>query len=391
VNPQAWRWLGWLCAAEVGTMLTFSGYAAALPVLQREWGLTSSQAGAVFAAQQLGYTLAVVVLASLTDLWGVRRIYLLSALWNGLANFAFPFLARDFASAFALRLTCGAGLAGTYMPGMRLVVERFEPGQRGAALGLYIACFSVGAALSLATAAALLPVGWRWSFLGTAAGPLVAFGIAWRVATDPPRQPRTALRPLSVLRNRAAMRFVLAYAAHNWELFGMRAWLPAFLAALWTAQGLPLADAAARGGAFGSLVLLAGAASNAAGGWLSDRWGRRPTVLGVLLASATLSCAVGWTLPLGPAVVLPLVLAYGLLVTAESSTLSAAVAESAEPGLLGTTMAVQSGLGFAVTALSPAAFGWLLDRSGWGVAFGSLGLAALCGAAAVAAGGRTRA
>ena len=146
MNPQAWRWLGWLCAAEVGTMLTFSGYAAALPVLQREWGLTSSQAGAVFAAQQLGYTLAVVVLASLTDLWGVRRIYLLSALWNGLANFAFPFLARDFASAFALRLTCGAGLAGTYMPGMRLVVEQFEPGQRGAALGLYIACFSVGAA-----------------------------------------------------------------------------------------------------------------------------------------------------------------------------------------------------------------------------------------------------
>jgi hypothetical protein len=82
----------------------------------------------------------------------VRRIYLLSALWNGLANLAFPLLARDFGSAFVLRLLCGAGLAGTYMPGMRLVVERFEAGQRGAAMGLYIACFSVGAALSLAVA-----------------------------------------------------------------------------------------------------------------------------------------------------------------------------------------------------------------------------------------------
>lgn len=381
--PPPWKWLVLLCAAEVGTMLTFSGYAAALPVLQREWNLSAGRAGAVFAAQQLGYTLAVLVLSTLTDMWGVRRIYLLSALWNGLANLAFPLLARDFGSAFVLRLLCGAGLAGTYMPGMRLVVERFEPGQRGAAMGLYIACFSVGAALSLAVAGALLPWGWRWSFLVPAAGPFVAFAVAWRIAHDPPRQPRAALRLREVLGNRTAMRYVVAYAAHNWELFGMRAWLSAFLAALWAGQGVPLSSAAARGAAFGSVVLLAGAASNALGGWVSDRVGRRPTVVAVLLASATVSFAVGWTLPLGTGVVLPLAFLYGLLVTAESSTLSAAVAEAADPRWLGTTMAVQSGLGFLVTAISPAVFGWLLDRAGWGVAFASLGAAAFCGAAAV--------
>lgn len=378
-----WKWLALLCAAEVGTMLTFSGYAAVLPVLRRDWQLTAGQAGAVFAAQQLGYTAAVLVLATLTDLWGVRRIYLLSALWNGLANLAFPFLARDFATAFALRLVCGAGLAGTYMPGMRLVVERFGRAQRGTAMGLYIACFSVGAALSLAVAGALLPWGWRWSFWVPSAGPFVAFLLAWRIAHDPPRGPRAPLRVREVLRNAVAMRYVVAYAAHNWELFGMRAWLPAFLAALWTAQGLPLSSAAARGAAFGSLVLLAGAASNAVGGWVSDRVGRRPTVVAVLLASSAVSCTVGWTLPLGAVVVLPLALVYGLLVTAESSTLSAAVAEAADPRWLGTTMAVQSGLGFVVTAISPAVFGWLLDRAGWGLAFASLGLAALGGAVAV--------
>lgn len=365
-------------------MLTFSGYAAALPVLQQEWGLSGGQAGAVFAAQQLGYTLAVVVLSTLTDVWGVRRIYLLSSLWNGLANLAFPLLAKDFASAFALRLACGAGLAGTYMPGMRLVVERFDARGRGAAVGLYVACFSVGAALSLALAGALLPWGWRWSFLVPAAGPLMASAIAWRIAHDPPRGERARLHLRQVLHNRAAMRYVLAYAAHNWELFGMRAWLPAFLAALWTEQGVPLDAAAARGAAFGSVVLLAGAASNALGGWVSDRAGRRATVVAVLVASAAASCTVGWTLPLGAAVVLPLAFVYGLLVTAESSTLSAAVAEAADPRWLGTTMAVQSGLGFAVTAVSPTVFGWLLDRAGWGVAFTSLGVAALSGAATVA-------
>ncbi|MER3457105.1 MAG: MFS transporter [candidate division GAL15 bacterium] len=385
MKPAApWTWLALLCAAEVGTMLTFSGYAALLPVLRQEWEMSAGQAGAVFAAQQLGYTLAVLVLSTVTDVWGVRRIYLLSALWNGLANLLFPWLARDFASAFALRLVCGVGLAGTYMPGMRLVVERFAPGQRGAALGAYIACFSVGAALSLALAGALLPWGWRWSFWVPAAGPLLAVAVAWRIAHDPPRSHRAPLQVREVLRNRTAMRWVVAYAAHNWELFGMRAWLAAFLAALWTGQGVPLSSAAARGAAFGSVVLLAGAASNALGGWASDRVGRRRTVVAVLLASAAVSCTVGWTLPLGAAVVLPLAFVYGLVVTAESSTLSAGVAESADLRWLGTTMAVQSGLGFLVTAVSPAVFGWLLDRAGWGVAFASLGVVALAGAAAVA-------
>ncbi len=398
-SPAPWKWLFVLCAAEVGTMLTFSGYPAVLPVLRQEWGMSAGQAGAVFAAQQLGYTAAVVVLSSLTDVWGVRRIYLLSSLWNGLFNLAFPLLAADFRSAFLLRLACGAGLAGTYMPGMRLVVERFGPQHRGAAMGLYIACFSVGAALSLAVAGALLRWGWRWSLAGVATGPLAAVALAWRVVHDPPRggaggrlpgpQTRAGVefgRALwdAVLRNATAMRYVVAYAAHNWELFGMRAWLPAFLAAVGTAQGLPLEEATARGAAFGSLVLVAGAGSNALGGWLSDRVGRRPTVVAALVASGAVSCTVGWTLPLGTGVVLPLSLLYGLLVTAESSTLSTAVAESADPRWLGTTMAVQSGLGFLVTAISPAVFGWLLDRTNWAVAFGSLGLAALCGAAAVA-------
>lgn len=390
MKDASWKWLGLLCAAEVGTMLTFSGYAAVLPVLQREWQLTAWQAGAVFAAQQLGYTGAVLVLSTLTDLWGVRRIYLLSALWNALTNLAFPFLARDFATAFALRLLCGAGLAGTYMPGMRLVVERFGPAQRGTAMGVYIACFSVGAAFSLAVAGALLPRDWRWSFWGPAAGPLGAFLLAWRIAHDPPRGPRAPLQVREVLRNSMAMRYVMAYAAHNWELFGMRAWLPAFLAASWAAQGLPLSSAAARGAAFGSVVLLVGAASNALGGWLSDRLGRRPVIVAVLFASSLASSTVGWTLPLGTGVVLPLAVVYGLLVTAESSTLSTAVAEAADPRWLGTTMAVQSGLGFVVTAISPTVFGLVLDQAGWGVAFASLGLAALAGAVAILRSPKTR-
>jgi MFS family permease len=188
------------------------------------------------------------------------------------------------------------------------------------------------------------------------------------------------------------MRFILAYAAHNWELFGMRTWMPAFLTAAWQAAGSPLRDAAAIGATTSGALLLGSAASNAAGGWLSDRLGRSRTIRLFLTGSALCSLALGWTVSLGLPAIVALAILYGILVTAESSTLSTAVAEAAAPGALGRTLAVQSSLGFVVTAASPALFGVILDRSGqqWGWAFASLGAAALLGVAATPTPPRSR-
>lgn len=380
-------WLLWLSLAELGTMLTFGTYSGALPLLRVEWSMTGAQAGGVFAAQQIGYTAAVLVLSSLTDLVGVRRIYLFSSVLNGVASLLFALFAAGFGSATLFRALCGVGLAGTYVPGMRLVMERAPAARRGAAMGIYISAFSLGAAASLFLTSLLLRWGWRATFLASAVGPLFASGIAWIIVFDvlPIRARRIPLR--QAVHNTKALRFSLAYAAHNWELFGMRAWLPSFLTAGWVAAHLPLEQATARASAFGGLVLVASAVSNATGGWLSDHLGRRPTILLFLTASALCSLSVGWLLPYGLRVVLPMTALYGLLVTAESSTLSTAVAESADPEALGTTLAIQSSLGFAASAISPALFGILLDLSGeWGWAFASLGLAALLGVVIVIGG-----
>lgn len=380
--PHPLRWLVLLSLAEIATMLTFGTYSGALPVLREEWGLSASQAGAIFAGQQIGYTVAVLVLSSLTDIVGVRTIYLLSALWSGVFGVLFALYANGFTTALVLRTCGGVGLAGTYMPGMRLVVETFPAARRGGAMGVYIASFSLGTSLSLLMTGVLLPAGWRVAFLATAAGPLLALGVAWSIVHDVPRQVRPRRVELGrVLRNTRAMRFITAYAAHNWELFAMRSWLPAFLTSLWVQQGLTLTSATARGAAFASAVLLASGLSNATGGWLSDRLGRVRTIVIFLSASGLCSVLIGWTAPLGLAVVLTLAILYGLLVTAESSTLSTAVAESADADALGATMAVQSSLGFFVTAISPPLLGAILDVSSgsWGWAFASLGAAALVG------------
>jgi MFS family permease len=390
--PQGhpWRWLALLSVAEVLTMLTFASYSAALPVLREQWRMSAAQAGAVFAGQQLGYAAAVLVLSTLTDVVGVRAIYLAGALWNGATSALFALAADGFSSALALRALAGVGLAGTYVPGMRLVAETFPAHRRGAALGVYIASFSVGASLSLLLTGSLLQAGWRTAFAVASAGPLLAAAVASRIVRDPAR-PATSLRAAAggVWGNVRALRLITAYAAHNWELFGMRAWLPAFLTALWAGRGQPLEAAASRGAAFASAVLLAGAASNAAGGWLSDRVGRRRTIVAFLSASGLTSALIGWTPALGTGAVLTVAVVYGLLVTAESSTLSTAVAEAAAPHSLGATLAVQSAVGFVATAVSPALVGVILDATAgnWGWGFLSLGVAALVGVGAAAGAG----
>lgn len=391
--PADLRWLGALCLAELGTMLVWSNFAAVLPLLQTEWHLSNTEAGLIFAAYQVGYILAVAILSTLTDWVEPRRIYLAGALWAGLAGVAFPLWAHGAASALALRTLAGIGLAGTYMPGMRLVAERFDAARRGFAMGCYIATFTVGTSVSLlVTSWAAARWGWRTAFALTALGPFLATAVA-SVTLAPGGVSRVA-RPergaglAPVLRNGSALRLIVAYGAHTWELMGMRGWIVPFFAASLTAGGTSLAPATQKAGLAGSAVLAIGAVSHPVAGLLSDRWGRTPLISAIMLVSGACSLTLGWALgwPFGALVTLALF--YGVMVTAESAILSTSIAESAEPAYLGRTMALQSTVGFSSGALAPAVFGAVLDLAAklgrpaaetWGWAFTLLAAGVLVG------------
>src|SRR5947208_10759629 len=118
-----WKWLVFLSAAEILTMLTFGTYSAALPVLRQQWALSAAQAGAIFAGQQIGYTAAVLVLSTLTDAAGVRMIYLLSAISYAVFYLKFEAFADGFCSTLLSRQLRPKSLATSYAPGMPLAME----------------------------------------------------------------------------------------------------------------------------------------------------------------------------------------------------------------------------------------------------------------------------
>lgn len=182
------------------------------------------------------------------------------------------------------------------------------------------------------------------------------------------------------------------YAAHMWEMFGMRGWMVAFLTAcLLTAQS-DFQRAVRLSALIAGIITLVGAVSNTLGGTLSDRFGRANTIIVVMLGSGLLSLLIGWTRSLPFWSVLILLIVYGLMVTGESSVLSTGVTELAHPGGLGRTMALQSFLGWAAASLSPIVFGYILDLTNpsdsltrygyvpnWGWAFVVLGIGGLMG------------
>ena len=69
-----------ICGAEIFSMTGLAAYTTLLPALQREWGLSNSEAGLISGIYYAGYVMATPVLTSLTDRVDSRRVYLVACL-----------------------------------------------------------------------------------------------------------------------------------------------------------------------------------------------------------------------------------------------------------------------------------------------------------------------
>jgi MFS family permease len=379
-------------------------FAGALPLIQADWGLSNAQAGAIQAARQAGYVLAVLLLSSLTDYVRVERLIAASALWAALSNLAFAQLARGVSSGMVLQALTGAGVAGIYMPGMKLISQRVPPARRGRTVGLFVSSFTLGTAASIALGGGLAAsLGWRTAFALMSLGPLIGALIAWRAlspATDglglATRERESRRRPVSeVLHNRAALLAIATYTAHAWEVLGLRSWLPAFLTAALTYSGASLNEATSRGATMAGVATAMGAVGVVAVGAFSDRFGRTRTIMVVVSGSLISVLALGFSRTLPWALVAGVGLVAAFLANADSAVISTTLTESVPMEILGRVLGMYSFLGFSAGAIAPLVFGAMLDRGhaavpgtaraaaeGWAWAFGTLALGSVVALAA---------
>jgi MFS family permease len=98
-----------MCLAEALSMTGFAAYTTLLPQLQREWGLSNSEAGAIGGIFYAGYMAAVPLLTSLTDRIDARRIYAAACALSLVGAACFAAFAQGLWTALAFSVTdwCG--------------------------------------------------------------------------------------------------------------------------------------------------------------------------------------------------------------------------------------------------------------------------------------------
>lgn len=383
-----------LCLAEVLSMTAFTTFPALIPVLLPAWNITNSQAGLISGVLFGGYMAAVPILTSLTDRMDARRIYVVACGLAAAGSLGFALLANGTASALVFQALIGAGLAGTYMPGLKLLSDLVEDNpRRSRFVAFYTATFGLGNSASLIVVGLVEPsLGWRAAFAASALGPLAAAALVWlrlppsRVVADA-QAPQHLLDFRPVFRNRAAAGYIFGYAAHCYELFGSRSWAVAFLAFSATLQASHSAMPWSAAWIVAAIAPIA-IPSSIVGNEIATRRGRRNVIVTIMSVSALMACAVGFMAPLPWYIVIGAYTVYFVFMMGDSSALTNGVIAEASPHARGATMAIYSFLGFGAGLIAPVIFGAVLDLAGgntevhaWGLAFASLGVVSALGPA----------
>lgn len=382
-----------LLAAHILSLLGFSTYAVALTQLQASWGLSNSEAGWIASGFFIGYVASVSTWSSLTDVMDARRIYTAGSLLAASGSMGFAMGAEGFVSALCFQILLGAGVAATYMPGLKILSDRTRGREQSRFVAFYTAFFGLGAALSLFVSGLSLPaLGMHWTFFLCALGPLASAMIVLSRTrplvherhADPVQLSWQRLIPFAtwarVLRDKECLGYTVGYGVHCAELFGSRAWVVAFMA--FSASLLPQGSVTPMSAATAAAVVsVFSAPASILGNEMALRIGRRAWIV-IVMSVTTL---VGIALALFAAspwwMVFALLTVYSMLVMADSATLTAGLVASAEPSVRGAAMGLYSLIGFGLGgALGPIIFGVALDAAGggraavdWAIAFAALG------------------
>lgn len=383
-------WLLAVCVSRSLSSNLFITYAACLPVLVGEWNMTATAAGSIASAFQICYAVSLLFFSWLAQRVGARRVLVQTSILIAVAAVAFAAFARDYLTGLIFYSLVALSLGGNYTTVIMLLADRYPVQRRGGAMGALIASTSFGYALGLGIAALALPFGgYPAVFWAAAVGPVLGIAILLPALRATPNvihaRPPGGRFWGAVLRNPAALRLTVGYTAHSWELLGMWAWTPAFLAACLAAAGSGAGGAAVIGAWLAAALHIAGFLASLTMGRASDVFGRRAILLAMAAAGMACSFVFGWLIG-GPVwLVAGVALVYGFAALGDSAVLSTAFTEAIEPAYLGSALALRSLLGFGAGSVAPLVFGVVLDATNapgapaqvWGWAFAVLGIGGL--------------
>ena len=317
----------WLVDQVDVALLTFL-----LGSLTREFHLSPLAIGWLAATTFAGQLVGNLVAGTASDLYGRRRVFQATMLLWGAASFGAA-LSWSVASLMAFRFLIGIGVGGEAPVAQALVSEFVPAAVRGRYVAIMEGFWAVGFVLSGAISWLVLPLlGWRWVFVAVGALACVVF-VVRRAVPESPRWladrgrmaeadailthiegevERRSGRPLPMAGTIATSEgggtpwttlFAPAYASRTmmaaglWFFallgyFGLSSWLGVLL----VAKGFSIAKSVG----FVTLITTGGIPGFAAAAWSLEHFGRKPTTIVFLLASAGAAYVYGAMTALAP-------------------------------------------------------------------------------------------
>ncbi|GGM81381.1 MFS transporter [Lentzea pudingi] len=246
-----------------------------IPVLLQEKLLTTGSASVVSTAGLVGMMLGALVIGTITDVVGRRKVMIVAVAGFSVFTLACAF-APDAVTFGVLRFLAGLGLGGCLPTAIALVNEA-RPQQGGRATTLIMTGYHVGAVITALLGILLIPqLGWRSLFVVGALPALVLIPLMVK------HLPETAVRRAPALEavgslfrpglRRATVAFWVASFMGLLLVYGLNTWLPQIMRSAGYELGAALALLLTLN--IGAVVglLVAGA--------VADRVGIRPAAIG---------------------------------------------------------------------------------------------------------------
>ena len=373
--------LGWMLDAFDVTL-----FALVLPALRKDLGLSTAAGGALGSVALLAAAAGGVGFGWIADRFGRTRALMASIMLYSVFTAACG-LATSFGEFVLFRIGLGLGMGGEWASGATLVSETWSAEHRGKALAFMQSAWAIGYALAAAVNYFVQPAfGWRAVFF---VGILPAFLTIWvrRTVREPDiwraekargTSPSTlpllfseGLAPLTV-----ALTMMNACTLFGWWSFNL--WLPSYLQEPPSRGGLGLQMLSS------STMILVMQLGMWLGyvtfGFMSDRFGRKPTYVAYLLLAAVLLFA--YVSIRVPVVLLALGPFVAFFATGYFSGFGAVTAEIFPTSIRGTAQGFTYNIGRIVSAAAPFTVGTLAQTRGFGAALSISSLAFILAAIA---------
>lgn len=340
------------------------------------WGLGATGIAWLTNAAQTGFIAGtlLVSLSGLADRFAASRIFVVSSVIGATTNAAFVVFGMSLEVALALRFIVGISLAGIYPLGMKLVVT-WSHRSSSMTLALLVGMLTVGTAMPHLIRASAPEWPWQWTMavasILAVAGGLLVMSIGDGPFVHVPNAARGRGQVLGAFRSPAFRAAALGYFGHMWELYAFWTLVPFLVADILHGAGGPAAAP------FASFAIIAsGALGCVAAGYLAAAVGSAWSAAAALTVSGICCLTYPFLTTLPSSIRFTVLCIWGIFVVADSAQFSSLSSRACPPELIGSALAFQNAVGFAITLasiwLATSAFPATGDKVAWVLALGPL-------------------